>query len=131
MALIEANFEQVPDQILPIDNGTYEASIISATIEHVQGDDTKKKLVVEHEIVGPTGSPMIGRKTTNHISLKMLTTIKRLALSAGVVVGPQGLDTDELVGKICSITVQRENYKDKNGEMKEAARIKDYNIPAA
>jgi hypothetical protein len=82
MPLIEANFDEVPDQILPIENGTYSASVLSATIEHVKDDETKKKLVVEHEIVGPEGSPMIGRKTTNHMSLQFKTSIKRLACPA-------------------------------------------------
>lgn len=130
MALLGINFEEVPDKIEPIATGTYDLDILEITEEDVKDKPGKRKLVVKHKIVGPEGTPEMGRETQNHISLEMKTTLKNLYHSAtGQRPGAGGYDPVDLVGKVCKAHIERQIYK-QNGVTKEAARITEYLIPA-
>lgn len=121
---INVNFDDVPDEILPVEPGTYEALIKEISLEPTK-DGKGTKLVVQMEIV--TEGPQQGRRLIDNISTKATTRIKRLAKSAGLEVGAGGLDTEELLEKVVHTVVGNRNYQDPTtGETKTATDVKDY-----
>ncbi len=133
--IINANFDEVPDKIVPIKPATYDFSITKADIVPLSNDPNTgqprpgNKLVVEHEVL--TDCPDKGRKITNHLSLQpqYLTGVKRLFMAAGLQ--PQGTPIQALIGKVVSANIKADTYQDKKqgGKVVETSRISDYNIP--
>lgn len=125
MPKIAVNFDDVPDQILPIEPGVYTAMVESASVEATK-DGKGEKVVVEMKI-DDEANPNHGRKIFDHISTKMLTNLKRLAKSAGINVGADGLDIDDLVGKHVKLRTKTRVYKDpETGEAKESVAVAEY-----
>lgn len=125
MAKLNVNFDEVPNEVQPVDPGTYTAAVEEANLEETK-DGKGMKVVVKMKIKAEN-NPNDGRLVFDHISTKMQTQLKRLALSAGLNPGGDGYDTDDLIGKIVKIRVKNAPYKDeKTGETKETSRIAEY-----
>ena len=133
MPKIDTNFDDVPDEILPLPEGRYVLDIVGTpTIEDVVGKPGNRKLVVVMAVVeGPNGSVKdANRKIFDNISLKLDTRIKRLALSCGLKPGADGLETEELTGRRLSAIVKTNSYQDpKTMEQRENSKIAEYIIP--
>lgn len=122
--IININFDNVPDEILPIPAGIYTARVVGIPQIQPTKDGNGQKVVVEVEI---TEGDYAGRRVTDHISLKMTTRLKRLALSCGVTVGAGGLNLHDLADQFCQIQITTRPYTDRDtGEQKESYNIKDY-----
>lgn len=137
MPVLSANFETVPDKVLPVPSGIYSAKIVRADIEpnktsKEKGPDAPgagQNLVTELELVSDNELAS-GRKMTTYTSTKMLTGLKRIFLSSGAPISDKGADTNDLLGKVCRIIVAPNTYKDQaTGKMIENTQIKDYLIP--
>jgi len=121
---IDINFDDVPDQIVPIAPGVYDFRIDSATEEEAKSGKGMK-LVLEMTCVSE--GPEEGRKLYDHISFKMKTQLKRLMKSAGLKPGSDGLDIGELEGKIVNVKVKSRTYTDdSSGETRETSAVGDY-----
>ncbi len=122
--LLNVNFDEVPDEFLPIEPGKYVLEIRNTPKEEPTKDGKSTKIVVEFVVVD---SPKYENRTVqDHISVKMLTRIKRLCMSAGLKPGPEGIQTEELLGRRVTATIGTRTYKDESGEDRETARIIDY-----
>ena len=131
MPKIQTNFNDVPDEYLPVPAGVYTCEINEAPkIEAVKSDPSKTKLTVVLTVVsGPEGAEQAnlkGRKLFDTIPMSRKTSIKRLALSAGLNPGSDGLDTEELVGRTVRVMTKMDEYQ---GEMR--AKVKDYIVTKA
>lgn len=130
MALLNINFDSVPDHYVPIPTGVYDAEItkIPEIAPTASGDGTK--VVVELKIT--TDGDQKDREITDHISMKMKTTLKNLFQSAGVPAGAQGADLADLLNKIVKVKISVDSYVDKvSKETKETNRVKEYLFTAA
>ena len=132
MAHLDIDFDNTPDEIVPIAPGIYELQITTAPEIEPTNDGQSTKLVIPMQVV--TECEDKGRAISDHISLKDIgpksfsaVRINRLAKSAGVGTGSGGIDTPELAGKIVKVQITNETYKDKvSGEMRDAARVHRY-----
>jgi len=125
--LLKVNFDEVPDEYLPVPAGTYLLEVKSAPSVEPTKDGKSTKLVVQFSIVENANSQLNGRGLQDHISTKMLTQIKRLFLAAGITPGADGIDTEELAGKRVKATVVSRTYRDPDSqEERETSRISDY-----
>lgn len=131
MPHLDVDFTDVPDEILPIEPGIYDAEISNAPeiLPTKSGEGTK--LVVQMVIVDD--DKHAGRRLQDHISTKMATRIKRLIKSAGLEAG-QGFDTEDLAGQRVKVKVKLESYQvssptlddPENMETRTASRVDDY-----
>jgi len=125
MPRLETNFNDVPDEFEQIPPGTYLLEIKAAPQVMPTNDGKSQKMVVEFAVV--EDPKLQGRNLQDHISMKMLTRIKRVFLAAGLKPGVDGIDTEELVGRRVKAVVVHRTYRDKDsGEERETARIQDY-----
>ena len=125
MAHIEVNFEGVPDKFLPIPAGDYNLRINTVEVGPTK-DGSGKKVVVELEVDDET-SEFNGRKLYEHIGLKNPIALKQLVKSCGLEAGPGGVDTDELIGKVCKARVKTRTYTDPaDGTTKETAAVAQF-----
>ena len=124
--LLDVNFADVPDEFLPVEPGRYTLEIREAPAQEPTRDGKSQKLVVSFVVVD---TPKYENRTLqDHISLKMLTRIKRLFMSAGITPGAEGVRTEDLVGKRVTATIGTRTYKDESGEERETSRIIDYMV---
>ena len=132
MALLEGDFTQVPDVVVPIPGGTYTARIINAPQPEPTKDGLKQKIVLEMQIDMPENPEVHGKKLKDHIGLAAQTKIKRIFLSAGLPISTEGLNTDDLFDQIVTIRVKPRAYKDQEtGETRQASGVDDYIITSA
>lgn len=126
MALIEVNFEDVPDEIQPVEAGVYTCLIDEVPEVKPTKDGAGEKIVVTMKIDNDE-SPMNGRRLFDHISMKYPTRFKRLCKSAGLNPGAEGVDTSDLLGKHVEVQVTSGSYTDPDtGQTKPTSNIKDY-----
>lgn len=114
--LIDINFDEVPDEFIPLPVGIYHLEISEVPqVEPTKGGDGMK-LVVRTKVVeqiSPEASvEFAGRDQVAHMSLKGQIQIKRLALSAGIEVGAKGFDTEDLAGKVVTAQLVQTVVKD-------------------
>lgn len=123
---LNVNFENVPDEVLPIPAGIYTCTILTTPEIQPTVNGNGQKLVVDLQI-NDDESDQNGRRLTDNISLKNQTRIKRLAKSAGLSPGADGLDLEELEGAVVTVKVTNRTYTDKSsGELKESYNVSDY-----
>jgi hypothetical protein len=129
MSHIDIDFNDVPEVIPPIEPGIYDLEVMETPEVMPTNDGKGMKLVVKMKVVEE--GPHKDRQVSDHISVdKMRTKIKRLCLSAGLNPGADGLQTEELVGRILKAKLKNRTYVDRDsGEERETASIADYIIP--
>lgn len=126
MGHIATNFDEVPDQILPVDPGVYTLLVETAELKPTKDQKgTKIEVVMK---VNDEGNPNFGRTVYDHISTKMNVKIKRLWKSCGVVPGAAGVNTEDIIGKVCKGRIANRPYKDDSGTVRETSSIQDYLI---
>lgn len=126
--MLNINFEEVPNEILPVPAGIYQLLILTAPTIEPTVKGIGQKIVVDMQIADEGEN--LGRRISDHISVKMTTKIKRLALSAGIPVGAEGLDLTMLEGQTVTAKVVTRTYVDPvSGETKETSSVADYIIP--
>ena len=130
MPKLMVNFDDVPDKPEALPAGVYEFLITDVSLE-----ETKKKtghnLVVELEV---TEGDHKGRKTRDYIFQNERGQIKtkHLCKSAGLSVGADGLDTDDLKGLVCKAAVKNRVYTDPDTEVEQETNdIQDYHYDEA
>ncbi len=127
MPLINANFDDIADEVKPIPAGIYTFEIISADIEPTKKDPNKEKVVLKLQV---TDGEQQGRQQFEHIGVsndRGLTTLKQVAMASGLAVGAAGLDTTDLVGRTLQARIKARTYQDpESGETKEASGISAY-----
>jgi len=127
MPLLKVNFDEVPNEYLPVPAGAYLLEVKSAPTVEPTKDGKSTKLVVLFSIVENENSQLNGRNLQDHISTKMLTQIKRLFLAAGITPGSDGIDTEDLAGKRVRATIVSRTYRDPDsGEERDTSRISEY-----
>lgn len=133
MPKIAVNFDSVPDQILPIDPGIYPLEVISVEEESVASKKKPGEMynqVVVKLQVRDDGNKNDGRTVYDRIGIDNdwgRVALKRLVKSCGLTPGPDGLELNDLVGKLCRARIANRTYKDDStGETKEASNIKEY-----
>jgi len=125
MPRLDMNFDDVPDEIVPLEPGIYRLGVAEAPKVEPTNDGTSTKLVVRFEVIEP--EKFKGRALQDHISIKMLTRIKRLFLSAGLKPGASGIDTEELTGAEVRALLKERSWKDPDtGETRVSVRVDDY-----
>jgi hypothetical protein len=125
MAILNHNFNDVPDKVEPITHGTYRFAIKGVELSPAKsgnGDNLILKLQVIEE------GKFRGRLITDYIFLNEIGLIKtkNLAKSAGITAGDQGLDTMDLLEKEVSAVVGTRNFTDSDGVEQEGNTIKKY-----
>lgn len=130
MALINQNFDDVPDQFEPVPAGIYALKIDEVSDPEPTKDGSGEKIVVTMSVEDEGNTEIHGRKIFDHIGIsKNLTRIKRLAMSAGLNPSADGLDTNDLIGRVAKAKVKVRTYTD-DGEQKESSSISDYLVGA-
>lgn len=128
MPKINVDFTGVDDVIKPLPAGVYTMKVTETELTET-ANGKGEKVVVTLEVSDPD-SPQNGRKVFDHISTKMLTNLKRLALSCGLTPGADGLDVSDLVGCTARVQVKTRTYQDKEtNETKETSSVAKYLIP--
>jgi hypothetical protein len=126
MPHLDIPFEEVPNEIRPVQPGTYTLEIMDVpTIEPTKSGNGQK-LVVQMTI--QDDGEFKGRRIQDHISTKMQTKIKRLAIAAGLDPDNNGIDTEEMAGRQVKARVKSNTFTNDFGEEIENARIQDYLI---
>jgi len=129
MPKIEKNFDSIPSEIRPVKAGTYQCLIETEpeTKENKKGTGENLVVVLTVQSDDPECND---RKVFDYISLeKMETKLKRLFLSAGVAVGPEGADTADLVGRTVTARITVRTFKDdESGEERESNNVAGYVI---
>ncbi len=128
MPILPNNFDDVADDFKPIAAGKRTLLIVEPPEEGTSLAG-KPKLIFTYRV--QDDSEDNGRMIKDHISLEMLTKIKRIAMSAGVTPGPDGLDTDELTGKLVEAIVTNQSVPDRDDPTNEdlitiRSRIRSY-----
>lgn len=139
--LIQADLTQTPDVRLKIPAAIYEARIDKVEVKdpRTKPDGTVtpgKNVVIEMTIVNH--EEQAGREITHYVFIPAdlkrkdaLTGIKRVFLSAGIPISPQGMDTDHLVGRTILIRVDNGTFKDeRSGVVKETYNVGEIYIPS-
>lgn len=137
MPLITQSFEDVPDSIPVIGSGIYNAEITSAKVEDnkakkagkSEAEGAGQNVVVEMKILNE--GPFQGLKITSYIAFQNpygKITLKRLLMSAKVDYS-QGVNTDDLPGKVAKIVIEQGTYTPPGGAPRPSSNIKDYLIP--
>jgi len=124
---LNVNFDEVPDQILPVEPGIYEAEIVEVPMITETRKKTGHNLVVSMRIT--TDGPHHGRALRDSIFLNDIgnVKIKKLCSSAGVLLGSGGFETEELLGKIVRCQVLNRTFTDsETGETRQIADVRDY-----
>ncbi len=123
MGHIQVNFDDVPDRMEPLAAGVYVMVVKEANIEPTK-DGKGEKVVVQMAV---NDGPNEGRMVFDHLSLKLPIGLKALMKSAGLKVGPSGVNTEDLIGKIVRVRVKARTYKDpESGEVKETSSVAEY-----
>lgn len=131
MALLDINFDEVPDVVLKIAPGQYLLSIESAEV--IDNPDPKKaghrQLVVKHK-VKTEGSPEFDRGITKKIDVDtQKTMLKNLYQAAtGNRPGAGGFDPVDLVGRTCQAVIGSFTFV-KDNKTIEMASVDEYLIP--
>lgn len=124
MAHINVNLETTPDKFELLPAGIYVCVIEEANLDEAKSGGQKivAKLRVEDE-----SNPNNGRMIYDHIGLKNPISLKQLVKSAGLPVSPQGVNTEDLIGKIVRVRLATRTYKDpETQEIKETTSVKEY-----
>ena len=122
----DVNYQDVPDEILPVPAGIYTCVILKIPEVQDTKDGTKQKIVVELKVDCPENPEAHERLLWDHIGLAAHTRLKRLFLSAGLTIGAAGLDTTDLLEARVKVRVKAGTYKDEGGNVKEVSRVDDY-----
>lgn len=130
MALIAGNYQEVPDEILPVPAGEYTCVITKIPEIEPTKDGLKEKVVVEMKVQCPENPEIDGRLLWDHIGLAAQTRLKRVFLSAGLTIGASGLDTADLLDQVVRVRVKARTYRDEGGNTKETSGVDDYLITA-
>ncbi len=125
MTLVDINFDNVPDEIVPVEAGIYTAVIHEVPEVKPTKDGKGTKIVVQMKITDED-SPFKDRQLFDHISLKFPTRFKRLCKSAGHNPGADGFDTADLLDCTVRVRVKARTYTDEDGNTKETSGVDDY-----
>jgi len=124
MALVDLNFDEVPDEFLAVEAGIYTAVIHEVPTIEPTKDGKGTKIVVKMKITDE--GPFVDRQLFDHISLKFPTRFKRLCKSAGHSPGADGFDTADLLDCSVKVRVKSRTYTDDDGNIKETSGVDDY-----
>lgn len=122
MTLVKGDFENAPDEVLPIGAGRIEL-LINEPPEHKMSRKGNPMVVMQMRVA--TEGPDKGRGIRDYIvnpgdqSSPGMIKLKRIAMSAGVSWTPEGFDTDELIGKtvVADIINAQEAQTDQEGNV--------------
>lgn len=128
MAHLDIPFDDVPEEIRPVQPGIYTLEITEVPEIGPTNSGNGTKLVVQFQIADE--GEFKGRRIQDHISTKMLTKIKRLCLAAGLDPDNSGVDTEDMMGRQVQARVESQTYENDYGEERETARIRDYIVPS-
>lgn len=132
MSQIKINFNDVPDEMLPVESGEYTVAINEMPTLRTN-DKGENSWSVVYTIT--SDGPMKGRKIYDQFGTKWLQDtssivairMKRLIIAAGLKIADDGFDLADLVGKELRIIVSHRVGKDaQTGEQKTFAQVKDY-----
>lgn len=124
MARVNVNLETAPDKFESVPPGIYTCVVDEANLE-ATNDGKGQKVVVKLRV--DDDGPQNGRLLFDHLGLKTPIGLKQITKSAGLPVTPEGIDTEDLIGKHVRVRVAARSYKDpKTGEMKETSSITEY-----
>jgi hypothetical protein len=126
MAFINVNFNDVPDDFKTLEAGEYNLEISSCEIQPTKSGSSQN-LVVDFKVAD---GEFAGRKMKEwfYLGNEMgLIKVKKFLVACGCVPGPEGINTEELLGKICKAVIVERNYKDDiTGEDKKSSEIKSF-----
>lgn len=146
--LIEANFNEVPDKILPIPSGVYDLLCEKVEVKAPNPRTDGKPTAIGNNVVltwtVSSEGPNKGRKITDYIFIsgdpkltaderaRNLVGIKRVAMSSGVPIGPNGLNVSEIQGKVAKAQIVTSTVPDNRnpGMVREQSNISKYFIPS-
>ncbi len=123
MPRLEIDFSEVPTEIALIPPGIYELEITEIPTLEPTKDQTSHNLIVKMKLINQDDPKLENRSIWDFISVKMESKLKRLCLSAGLKVGKEGVDLEDLFGK----TLKAEIYTNVWNEQKRS-KIKQYQI---
>ena len=133
MSLIGTNFNDVPDKILPLQEGERILEIQAPSNEgflQPNKEGTGTNAVIVLMVVDDMNPAEKGRTITEYCSTLNqfgLVRLKQIALSAGIRPGAEGLDLAQLVGKRVKAIVKTRSYKDKDsGEDRQTSNVYAY-----
>ncbi len=103
---IPTNWEDVPNQMVPVSVGIKKLEITKA--EPGVSGTGGEKLVVEFRVLEEGKD--FGRTLQDHISLKMLSRLKNLCVSAGVDPEGDSFETSDLEGQVVTGRIKHQVY---------------------
>ena len=134
MVLIGAgtNYNDVPDKPPPIPPGTYRCLIETEPEFKKTNDGSKDKVVVIMKIDCPENPLAHDKLLWDHIVVNDTneSKLKRIFLSAGLTIGPSGLDLADLIGATLQVRVVPDTWKKDDGSVDQVARVGDYLVEA-
>lgn len=131
MSKIKVNFDETPDEILPLTSGVYTFVVKDCKQEFVEGKNGKEGADVVTAVlqVDDEASPNHGRQHWERFYLNNQfgpVMLKKFAKSAGVSVGKDGVDCEDFIGKHVKARMQEGTYKDANGDTKPNCKLKEW-----
>ncbi len=129
MSIVNIDFNDVPDENLCVGPGVYFVRFEEAPEIELKGDGDMVKAVAVIEDEGDFKN----RKVKDYHCLWMdmgKTGLKRMAVSAGVTFGSEGMDLNDFVGQVGRVSVGNEEYTPKGeSESRTVAKIRDWLAP--
>ena len=128
--LLNFNFEDVPDEIKPINPGTYELEVAQVPTITPAKSGNGENLTVTYRVTSE--GPFHGRSIKDFIYLNEmgLIKVKQLAVAAGMKLSASGLNTEELLGrKVKALVVNRNYNEEESGETRTRANVSRYLKP--
>lgn len=134
MTHIPVNFDETPDEFTAIPPGIYSFVVESAVLEPTAAGDGEKVVVVLK--VDDADNEQNGRIQKEHMGISNpkgggAIALKRLARSAGLSPGVDGLDLEDLIGQTVKARIKARVYPDKDtGEIRETSAVAEFLVDA-
>ena len=131
MPKFDIDFRDVPDEFQPIPPGTYTLECDPETPPEVGKSKAGNDMLVVVWRVGPGFSDNSGRRVKDYVVLSQATTLKRIALSAGIELDADGsYASEDLIGKRVRAVITNRSFVDpETQEERDVADLRSYLIP--
>ena len=125
MARLDVDFNDVPDEIKPIDPGTYTLEVAKVPVIEPSAKGNGQNLIVDFRVVDEGAFKR--RSVRDYIFLNEfgLVKAKKLIIGCGMPVG-NGLDTEEMLGMKTQAILAASSYVDGSGETIHNSKISKY-----
>jgi len=128
MSILDFDFSAVPDDFQTIPEGTYNMEVINEPSIEPTKDGSSQNLVVDFAVADENEFNGRTMKEWFYLGNELgLIKVKKFLRSCGVDTNSGGINTAELVGKVCKVAITESLYTDKvTNEKRTSAKIHSF-----